>query len=116
MGESIGIGDVSQAIAVGGKLTVRAEQFKTDLLAKVGEITAKHQPSLFPKPGDEFSQGFSDKYLKDAHALADVMVKPSNATASNIGDSMVDVGTYVTDTFVDVWNVDQQNSHNVGSV
>src|SRR5437879_3634859 len=117
MGESIGVGDVTQAIAAGAKLVLRAEQFQADLLAKVAEITAKeHQPDLFPTPGDEFSQPFAGTYTKNAHALEDLLVKPSGGATPDIGEAMVGVGNYITDTFAAVWSTDQQNSQNVGSV
>lgn len=124
MGESIGVGDVPEAVAVGAKLVLRAEQFKADLLAKVTEITAKDQsPDVFPNPGDEFSQAFATTYTKNAHTLKGVLAGSSGGTSggssggapSSIGDAMVDVGNYITDAFVSLWQVDQQNSKNVGS-
>ncbi|WP_194904693.1 hypothetical protein [Catenulispora rubra] len=117
MGESIGVGDVPQAIADGAKLVLRAEQFKADLAAKVTEISAKElQPDLFPKPGDEFSQNFAPDYTKNAHTLKDALVNPSGGTASDAGEAMVGVGNFLTDTFAAVWTTDQQNSQNLGSV
>ena len=117
MGESIGVDNVPQAIAAGAKLVLRAEQFKADLVAKVAELTAKeNQKDLFPNPADEFSGPFAPTYLKNSHALQDMLVKPGGDAKPNIGEAMVDVGNHLTDTFSAVWTTDQQNSQDVGSV
>jgi hypothetical protein len=119
MGESIGIGDVTQALTVGAKITARAEQFQAEMAAKMAEIAAKeHSPALFPKPGDEFSQPFAENYGKDVHNLEQSLAQPTTGKSSGkpptIGHSLADIGTYVSSAFVSMWDIDQQNSQNLG--